>query len=74
MGLASGRLGKRGFDRVQKSALATFEAGRSAWEKLVRAVPDGDYIEIIANGNRGIIDPDDEEDPAFSSSGRATRS
>jgi hypothetical protein len=48
-----------------KTALATCEAGRSAWEKLVRAVPDGDYIEIIANGNRGIIDPDDEEDPGI---------
>jgi hypothetical protein len=48
-----------------KNVLATFEAGRSAWEKLVRAVPDDDRIEIIANINRGIIDPDDEEDPGI---------
>jgi hypothetical protein len=48
-----------------KNALATFEAGRGAWEKMVRAVPDDDSIEIIANVSRGIIDPDDEEDPGI---------
>lgn len=48
-----------------KSALVTIEAGRSAWEKLVRAIADDDRIEIIANRHRGLIDPDDAEDPSF---------
>jgi hypothetical protein len=48
-----------------RNALATFEAGRSAWDKLVRAVPDDDSIEIIANVRRGIVDPDDEDDPGI---------
>jgi hypothetical protein len=48
-----------------KNALASFEADRSAWEKLVRAVPDDDSIEVIANTNRGIVDPDDEADPGI---------
>lgn len=45
-----------------KNALATFEAGRSPWEKLIRSLPDNKIIEIITNSERGIVDPDDEED------------
>jgi hypothetical protein len=48
-----------------KNALATFEAGRSAWEKLVLSIPDDERIEILSNGNRGLIDPDDEDDPGI---------
>ena len=48
-----------------KNALATFEAGRGPWEKLVRAVPDDESIEIITNAQRGLVDPEDEEDPGI---------
>lgn len=45
-----------------RNALGTFEAGRSPWEKLIRALPDDETIEIIANAERGIIDPDEEDE------------
>jgi hypothetical protein len=45
-----------------RNALATFESGRSPWEKLVRSLPDDKTIDIVVNGKRGLIDPDDEED------------
>jgi hypothetical protein len=48
-----------------KNALATFEAGRGPWEKLVRALPDDESIEIVANAQRGVIDPEDAEDPGI---------
>jgi hypothetical protein len=48
-----------------KNALATFEAGRGPWEKLIRALPDDESIEIVANAQRGIVDPEDEEDPGI---------
>src|SRR5690349_377009 len=48
-----------------KNALATFEAGRGPWEKLVRAVPDDESIEIVTNVQRGLIDPEDEDDPGI---------
>ena len=47
-----------------KDALATAESGRGAWEKMVMSVPDSESIEIVANANRGIVDPDDEDDPS----------
>ena len=45
-----------------KNTVATFEAGRGPWERLVREVRDDDSIEIVANATRGLIDPDDVED------------
>jgi hypothetical protein len=45
-----------------EKTLATFESGRGAWEKLVRALPNDDKIEIIVNEEKRIIDPDDDED------------
>jgi hypothetical protein len=48
-----------------RNALDTFEIRRSAWEKLVRDAPDDESIEIISNLERGIIDPDDMEDPGI---------
>jgi transcriptional regulator with XRE-family HTH domain len=46
-----------------RSTIEHFEGGRSAWEKLVRAVLDDDSIEIIPeNATRGLIDPDEEEE------------
>jgi hypothetical protein len=50
-----------------KSAIKHFEGGRGAWDKLVRAVPDDDAaIEITPeSAARGLIDPDDEEDPGL---------
>jgi transcriptional regulator with XRE-family HTH domain len=48
-----------------KNALATLESGRGAWEKMVRSIPDGVDIEIISSAVRGVVDPDDEEDPSI---------
>jgi hypothetical protein len=45
-----------------RNALATFEGGRSAWENLIRALPDDPAVEILVNAERGIVNPDDEED------------
>ena len=47
-----------------RSAIQHFEGGRGAWDKLLRAVPDDDdAIEIVPESSeRGLVDPDDEED------------
>jgi hypothetical protein len=45
-----------------KNALATFESGRGPWEKLVRGFPDDSTLEIVVNGEKGLIDPDDKAD------------
>jgi hypothetical protein len=42
-----------------QTALATFETGRGPWDKLVRALPDDETIEIILSTDRGV-----EPDPA----------
>jgi hypothetical protein len=43
-----------------RNAVDTFDAGRGPWEKLVRALPDDDSIEILANVTRAVFNPDDE--------------
>jgi hypothetical protein len=45
-----------------KNALETFESGRGAWDKLIRALPDDEAIEIIVNEDRRIVDRDEEGD------------
>jgi hypothetical protein len=45
-----------------KNAVATFESGRGAWEKLVRALPDDKTIEIIVDQERRFVDLDAEQD------------
>ena len=47
------------------AALATFQAGLTAWDKLVRAVNEDESIEIVVSRTRGLIDPDDEDDPSI---------
>jgi hypothetical protein len=48
-----------------RAAVPAFEAGRSAWDKLVRAVAEDAAVEIVVQRTRGLIDPDDEEDPSI---------
>ena len=43
-----------------KDALATFEAARGPWEKLHRGLPDDESLEIVVNGEKGLIDPDEK--------------
>lgn len=45
-----------------KAALATFESGRGPWDKFVRTLSDDAAVEIIVNGEKGLIDPDDKAD------------
>jgi hypothetical protein len=45
-----------------KNTVATYEAGRGPWDRLVREVRDDDTIELIGNATRGLIDPDDLAD------------
>jgi hypothetical protein len=45
-----------------KTALATFESGRGPWDKFVRTLRDDDAIEIVVNGEKGLIDPEDKAD------------
>jgi transcriptional regulator with XRE-family HTH domain len=46
-----------------KNTFVTFESGRGAWEKLVRALPDDETIEIIAADQpRRWIEPDEPGD------------
>jgi hypothetical protein len=45
-----------------EKALATFESGRGAWEKLVRALPNDDKVEIIVNEEKRIVDPDEDDE------------
>jgi hypothetical protein len=50
-----------------RSAIEHFEGGRGAWERLVQAVLDDDGLEIICESStRGLVDPDDEEEPGLS--------
>lgn len=48
-----------------KRALGASEASRGPWEKLTRAFPDNGGIEIISNVQRGVVDPEDVEDPGI---------
>jgi hypothetical protein len=45
-----------------KSTVATYEAGRGPWDRLVREIRDDASLELISNASRGLIDPDDLED------------
>jgi hypothetical protein len=45
-----------------KNTVATYEAGRGPWDRLVREIRDDASIELIGNTSRGLIDPDDLED------------
>lgn len=48
------------------SAIKHFEGGRGAWDRLVRAVLDDECIEIISeNSTRGLVDPDEEDEPGL---------
>jgi hypothetical protein len=49
-----------------EKALATFESGRGAWDKLIRALPNEEKVEIIVNEEKRIVDPDEtDEDPGL---------
>jgi hypothetical protein len=45
-----------------KNSLATFESGRGPWEKFIRTLPDDEALEIVVNGEKGLIDPEDKAD------------
>ena len=44
-----------------KNAFGVMEAGRGAWDRLVRPLSDDEAIEIIVNDDRRIIDPDQDD-------------